>query len=151
MRTALLLLATILLFAFGPAGAGEGDAAGEGGAAGVGKQSIEEAIENYFTGVSNNDVDSMKKAFHPDTVMFYVKDGALVQVTQPQWHARMRESREAPKALSREIVSIDTAGDVAAVKTVSTFDTFQYIDFITLARIGERWMIVNKVFHRKEL
>jgi hypothetical protein len=93
----------------------------------------------------------MKKAFHPDAVMFYVRDGALVQVTQPQWHARMGESREVPKALSREIVSVETAGNVATVKSVSTFDTFQYIDFISLARIGERWMIVNKVFHRKEL
>ncbi len=114
------------------------------------EKAIRATIEHYFKGVSANDVESMKKAFHPDAVMFYMQDGALQAVTQPRWHQRMRSGPPAPEANYRRILSVDRTGDAASVKAIADFETFQFIDYISLLKIDAEWKIINKIFHRKE-
>jgi protease I len=114
------------------------------------EKAIRHTIELYFKGVAENDVESMKRAFHPDAIMFYTKGGTLQQVTQPQWHERMRNQSPGPKANYRRILSIDLTGDAASVNAIADFETFQYIDYISLLKIDGQWMIINKIFHKKE-
>ena len=97
------------------------------------------------------DVEQMQKGFHPDAKMLFIRDGALVQVTMPEWFDRIRKAPpNGTKATSRKIVSLDVAGNAAAVKAVSEFPTFRFIDYLSLLKVDGEWRIVGKIFFREE-
>jgi putative lumazine-binding protein len=109
---------------------------------------IAEAVQHYFTAVATNDPAELARAFHPDCVMQSVQHGALVQVTQGQWQERMRTAGGAPPAATRRVESIEIDGTMAAVKARATFATFEFVDRLVLLKVGGRWQIVAKAFHR---
>jgi hypothetical protein len=113
------------------------------------RKAVEQAVGYYFTGGDNQDVESMKKAFHMDAKMLFMRDGALVQVTMPEWFDRIQKAAPGgPKALSRKIVSVDIAGDAASVKAESEFPTFRFVDYLSLLKVNGEWKIVGKIFYR---
>src|SRR6187431_1580589 len=76
------------------------------------RKGVEQAVRYYFTGGDEHDLESMKKAFHPDAKMLFIKDGVLTQVTMPEWFERIKNAPPGgPKASSRKIVSIDISGN----------------------------------------
>jgi protease I len=108
---------------------------------------IEKAVGYYFSG----DVEQMQKGFHPDAKMLFVRDGALVQVTMPEWFDRIRKAPpNGPKATSRKITSIDVAGNAAYVKAESEFPTFRFVDYLSLLKVDGEWRIVGKIFYRQD-
>src|SRR5262245_40178386 len=102
--------------------------------AGSEQAAVEEAVEHYFAAVSRNDPEELKRAFHPDCLMQSVQDGALVQVTQPQWQQRLAGAA-VPTPATRRIESLDVDGTLAAVKARATFDTFEFIDRLILLKV----------------
>jgi hypothetical protein len=115
------------------------------------RKGVEQAVGYYFTGGDNHDVESMKKAFHIDAKMLFMRDGALMQVTMPEWFDRIAKAAPGgPKALSRKIVSVDIAGDAASAKAVSEFPTFRFVDYLSLLKVNGEWKIVGKIFYREE-
>jgi hypothetical protein len=117
--------------------------------AGTDRAAIEETIEHYFAAVSHNDPEALRLAFHPDCVMQSVQEGALVSVTQPAWQQRLAGAAS-PLPAKRRIESLQIDGTLAAVKARATFATFEFIDRLLLLKIGGRWQIVAKAFHREE-
>ena len=114
-------------------------------------QAIEQVVGYYFAGVENHDEQSMRRAFHPDFEMWFVDgEGALRQVTLEEWIERLRGAEPGSTKGQRHVVSIDVAGNAAAVRAVGDFPTFQFIDYISLLEIEGEWKIVNKIFYRKE-
>ncbi len=111
---------------------------------------IERAVRCYFAGVDARDVETMKEAFHPDARMLSVKDGALVEVTMPEWWERIRGSGPGPQAVARSIVAVDIAGTAASVRAESEYPTFRFIDYLSLLKVHGEWRIVGKIFHRQE-
>jgi hypothetical protein len=83
-------------------------------------------------------------------MMFFVKDGGLAGVSQPEWWSRIDSSKDPGpvKALSRRIPLVDTAGDAAVAKVLSEYPTHRFEDYMSLLRIGGQWRIVGKIFHR---
>jgi protease I len=114
------------------------------------RKAVEQAVQYYFAGGDNEDLESMKKAFHIDAKMFFIRDGALVQVTMPEWFDRIAKApKGSPKALSRKIVSVDIAENAASVRADSEFPTFRFIDYLSLLKINGEWKIVVKIFYRQ--
>ena len=114
-------------------------------------QAIEHVVGYYFAGVENRDEQSMRRAFHPDFEMWYVDgDGALRQVTLEEWIERLRSAKPGSTIGQRRVVSIDVAGNAAAVRAVGDFPTFQFIDYISLLKVEGEWTIIGKIFYRKE-
>jgi hypothetical protein len=115
------------------------------------RKAVEQAVQYYFAGGDNQDVESMKKAFHMDAKMLFIRDGALVQVTMPEWFDRIAKApKGGPKALSRKIVSVDIAENAASVRADSEFPTFRFIDYLSLLKVGGEWKIVGKIFYRQD-
>jgi hypothetical protein len=140
MKTTILLLAMLLAGA-APAWAGEDED----------RKAIEQAVGYYFTAGDTGDADMLAKAFHPEAKMIFYREGKLTQVTQPEWQDRLRKATKPPtKANWRKIVSVDISGDAAVAKAVSDFETFQFIDYMSLIKIDGEWKIVNKIFHKKD-
>jgi hypothetical protein len=111
---------------------------------------IRAAVQAYFDGVAKPDIESMQRAFHADAKMQSVKDGVLRQVTQPEWHERLRKNTSRVPANYRRIVAIDRNGDAASVKAESDFPAFQFVDYLSLLKLDGSWKIVAKIFQRVE-
>jgi hypothetical protein len=112
------------------------------------RPAIEETISHYFRAGDTNSSSELRQAFHPAAMMFFVRDGALTGVSQPEWWARIDAAKEPVKALSRRIPVIDVAGDAAVAKVLSEYPTHRFEDYMSLVRVGGRWRIVGKIFHR---
>jgi hypothetical protein len=108
---------------------------------------IRDTIQAYFKGDLDRDVESLKKAFHPTAVLMTVGEGgALAVLTQPDWHARVRQTpdRERP---TPQVLQIDRAGNAAMAKTRLTFPHGAFTDFLSLLKIQGKWTVVNKTYH----
>ena len=112
------------------------------------RAAIEETIGHYFRAGDTSSSAELREAFHPAAMMFFVRDGNLAGVSQPEWWARIDASRERVVALSRRIPIVDLAGDAAVAKVLSEYPTHRFEDYMSLLKIGGRWRIVGKIFHR---
>jgi hypothetical protein len=113
---------------------------------------IETAVNHYIQAGNTSSSSELREAFHPATMMFYVKDGVLTGVSQPEWWARTDANAGKPStpATSRKItlVDIDPAGSAAVAKIISEYPEHRVEDYMSLLKIDGRWWIVGKIFHR---
>jgi Putative lumazine-binding len=114
------------------------------------RAAIEATIAHYFRAGDTNSSAELKRAFHPAAMMFFVKDGGLTGVSQPEWWARIDAAKDPVKALSRKIplVDVDVAANAAVAKVLSEYPTHRFEDYMSLLRVGGEWRIVGKIFHR---
>lgn len=136
------------------AGPGAGKGAGASSAEGADaaeKKAITAAVELYFQGHATGDGNLMRKAFHPESKLFSVKDGQLAQRTAAEFAAGFSGKPEADEAKRvRKILQLDYAGDAAMVKVELRYPAVVFIDYLSLLKIDGRWQIVNKIFHRRQ-
>lgn len=108
---------------------------------------VREAVETYLHGLKFNDVESLKKAFHPEAKLFFVKkDGGLGELTQEQWYKGFAGSAGKEEEGSLKIVSVDITGNAASVKVREEYPNSVYTDYVSLLKLGGTWKIVNKVY-----
>ena len=119
------------------------------------KQAIEKTIKDaYVDGIQNNqDIPAIRKGFHPDFTMLYVKEGKLVKVTLAQWVERIEASKakksDKPRPLTtHKIRHIDVEGHSA----IASLDIFKdgkhvYTDHMALYHFEDGWKIVSKTFY----
>jgi hypothetical protein len=112
------------------------------------RSAIEAAVGHYFKAGDTGSSAELREAFHPAAMMFFVKDGALAGVSQPEWWARADSTKSPVAAQSRAIPVVDVAGDAAFAKVISVYPTHRFADYMSLMRIDGRWWIVGKIFHR---
>ena len=135
---ALLSFAAVILVAFQPL-ADDGD-----------QQAIESAVFQYFDGYKTRDRLKLERAFaSPDAQMMSVDKATGKLISRPiakvidGW---VNHPRNRPELMGK-ILSVDISdGKLATVK----FDfNGQYLDILTLAKTGDGWKIVNKLFFRR--
>lgn len=115
------------------------------------RAAVEETVRHYFRSGDENDAAELETAFHPTLGMYWVDRNGNVQVLDRHaWAERLRSATSRQPATVRRIVSVDVAGDVAVAKLHSEFPSHQFDDLVTLLRMGGRWRIVLKVFHRRD-
>ena len=122
-------------------------AAAAGAAQGGAEAQVRQTVEAYLHGLKFNDVPSLRKAFHPEAKLFFVKkDGTLGQLSQEQWYKGFEGSAGKEEQGDLRIVSVDVTGDAASVKVVETYPKSIYTDYLSLLKLGGEWRIVNKVY-----
>ena len=77
------------------------------------RAAIEETIGHYFKAGDTSSSAELRLAFHPAAMMFFVKDGRLEGVSQPEWWARADANKSPVRALSRRIPIVDSTRDTA--------------------------------------
>ena len=112
------------------------------------RTAIEETIGHYFRAGDTSSSQELRLAFHPATMMFFVKDGALTGVSQPEWWARTDANKTPVVALSRRIPVVDVTGEAGVAKILSDYPTHRFEDYMSLMKINGRWWIVGKIIHR---
>jgi TolB protein len=108
---------------------------------------VRSVLQRYLRGLRFNDVASLKDAFWPGARLFWVrKDGSVGQLTQDEWYAGFAANAGKEEQGKIAITGIEVVGDAARATVVETYPRSEYVDFISLLKLGGRWWIVNKVY-----
>ena len=111
---------------------------------------IQKTIQLYFDGLYYSDVDKINKAFHPSSQVMGFFDGNLSMLSLEQF-AELVKSTPAPsengEAYDMKIVSMDITGNEAVVKVEDLYLGLRFTDYLSLLKIENEWVIVNKVYY----
>lgn len=112
-------------------------------------EAISQTLMNYIEGSTNGKPDLLKKAFHPDLKLYYVKDNAIKTWTGDAYIADTKEGK--PTGESGRILSIDYENNAAVAKVEISHpkSATPYIDYFMLLKEEEEWVIVHKMFTKK--
>ncbi|MEL6675535.1 MAG: nuclear transport factor 2 family protein [Bacteroidota bacterium] len=110
-------------------------------------QQIERTLNYYLQGGTNNDFATLEKAFHPTASMRYITD-AYQDVNAVEFFRKGMKAGPRQNRLTR-ITSIDVDGHAAQARLEIEYETFMFIDYMSLLKIEGEWKIVSKIFYRK--
>ncbi|HWT02543.1 MAG TPA: nuclear transport factor 2 family protein [Pyrinomonadaceae bacterium] len=107
-------------------------------------------LENYLKGHATGDPEFMRKAFHTEGKLIFIRDGKYTTRTFEEYIGGMA-GKPAPDEARRKrwIESIDISGDAAIGKIILDYPDGKFTDYMTLLKIDGEWKIVNKSFHRE--
>lgn len=135
MPRSLLLAAVLLLAPAAHAQDGE-DAA------------IRAAVQHYLQGHATGDGAHHARVFHPASMLYWMRDGALQQRTSAEYIAGARGRPADDEAQrTRRIALIDVTGDAAVVKVELDYPGALITDYFSMLKVDGEWKIMNKIFH----
>ncbi len=112
------------------------------------KDSVRVPLENYIKGQETGDPEYMKKAFHTEGNLIFIRDGKYSTRSFADYIAGMSGKPAADESKrKRSIESIDVAGNAAVARIVLDYPTTRFVDYMTLLKINGEWKIVNKSFY----
>lgn len=112
------------------------------------KEAARVPLENYLKGHQTGDPEFMKKAFHTEGKLIFIRDGKYSTRTFEEYIAGMSGKPAADEAArKRRIETVDVAGNAGAGKIVLDYPTVKFVDYMTLLKINGEWKIVNKSFY----
>ena len=110
---------------------------------------VAQAVNYYLEGGTNNDFETLKKAFHETATMKFIANGEeyrevnALEFFESGMKPGPKQNRET------RIVSVDIAGDAAFAKLEIEYPTFTFVDYMHLLKIDGEWKIVSKIFYRQ--
>ena len=105
-------------------------------------------LENYLKGHATGDGEYMKKAFHTEGNMIFVRDGKYETRSFAQYIAGMSGKPAADEAQrKRWIEKVEIVGNAGVGTIILYYPQGKFVDYMTLLKIGDEWKIVNKSFH----
>ncbi len=112
------------------------------------KEAARVPLENYLKGHATGDPEFMKKAFHTEGKLIFIRDGKYSTRTFEEYiNAMSGKSAEDEAKRRRSIESIDIAGDTGVGKIVLDYPEVRFVDYLTLLKIDGEWKIAGKSFY----
>lgn len=109
---------------------------------------VEQTVSYYLDGGTNNDFETLKKAFHPDASMKSIRGENYTEVNALEFFEKAIKT--GPKQNRTSIVEqINIAGNTANARLRIDYPNFYFIDYMNLLKIDGEWKIVSKIFHRQ--
>ena len=109
---------------------------------------IEKTVSYYLDGGTNNDFETLKKAFHETATMKYIRNGEYKEVNALEFFKKAVKS--GPKQNRKTRISyINVSGNIASAKLQIDYETFSFIDYMNLIKIDGEWKVVSKIFYRQ--
>jgi len=108
---------------------------------------VRAAIEHYFRGQATGQGEHFRKVFHPDSKLFWVREGKLTQRTSEEYILGA-SGKPAPDEAQRKrrVESVDITGNAAMVKVVLDYPRVRFTDYMSMLKVDGEWKIVNKTF-----
>ena len=105
-------------------------------------------LENYLKGHATGDGEHFKKAFYPESKLFWYRDGKLMTRTSAEYIAGATGKPAADEAQrKRWIESVKITGNAGVGIIVLDYPTTKYVDYMSLLKVDGEWKIVNKTFY----
>ena len=115
------------------------------------KAAVRVPVENYIQGQETGDGEYIKKAFHTEGNMIFVRDGKYMTRSFAEYIKGFTGKPAADeKDRKRSIESIDVVGNAAVAKVILDYPTVKFTDYFTLLKIDGEWKIVNKSFNAEQ-
>ena len=112
------------------------------------EEAIRAAVGHYLQGHATGDGAHHEKVFHPESKLFWVRDGQLNQRTSAAYIAGAPGSPADDEAQRhRHIAMIDVTGNSAVVKVVLDYPSALITDYFSMLKVEGSWKIINKIFH----
>lgn len=112
------------------------------------KDAVRVPLENYLKGHATGDGEYMRKAFHTEGNLIFIRDGKYTTRSFADYIAGFTGKPAADEAQrKRSIESIDVAGNAASARIVLDYPTTKFVDYMSLLKIDGEWKIVNKIFY----
>lgn len=110
---------------------------------------ISKTLIDYIEGSTNGQPDRLKKAFHPDLNLYYVKEGELKIWSGTEYIKDTKEGE--PTGETGKIISIDYTNDtaVAKVQISNPKNNTPYVDYFMLMKLKAEWTIIHKMFTKR--
>ena len=111
-------------------------------------QAVATTVNYYLDGGTNNDFETLSKAFHPTATMKYIGRDGYTEVNALEFfESRMKPG---PKQNRKtRIANITISGNAANARLEIEYPDFTFIDFMNLLKVDGEWKVVSKIFHRK--
>lgn len=115
------------------------------------EKQIREVLQTYFDCMYESSSEKVRTAFHPSAkVTGYLEDG-LHEMTLGDFTGFVASQQPPPKEQGlpglQEILSIEIAGDTAAVRVRVDYLGMRFLDSLSLLKVDGNWSIYNKLFH----
>ncbi|MGD9589028.1 MAG: nuclear transport factor 2 family protein [Pyrinomonadaceae bacterium] len=112
------------------------------------KDAVRVPLENYIKGHETGDPEFMRKAFHTEGNLIFIREGKFTTRSFSEYIGGMSGKPAADEAKrKRAIESIDVAGNAAIARIVLDYPAVKFVDYMTLLKINGEWKIVNKTFY----
>ncbi len=113
-------------------------------------QKIEQTVSYYLDGGTNNDFETVKKAFHPNATMRGIRQGKYWETNAVEFFKSV--IKPGPKQNRKTRVAyINISDNIANARLEIEYPTFMFIDYMNLLKIDGDWKIVGKIYTRKSL
>ena len=115
--------------------------------------SIQATIQNYLDGFLGQDPSLLRKAFSPHAKLISITEGKVDETLCTDWFAKVearRQSGHVPATAQAVISGIDQADGAAVAKVEIKFPTYAFVDYLSLLKTQEDWIIVNKIYVVRE-
>ena len=105
-------------------------------------------LENYLQGHATGNPEFMRKAFHTEGNLIFIREGKYSTRSFAEYINGMG-GKPAPDEDKRKrwIESVDVAGNAAVGKIILDYPNGKFVDYMTLLKINGEWKIINKSFH----
>lgn len=112
------------------------------------KEAARIPLENYLKGHATGNPDFMKKAFHTEGKLIFIRDGKYSTRTFEEYITGMSGKPAADEdKRKRWIEKVEVAGNAAIGTIILDYPAGKFVDYMTLLKIDGEWKIVNKSFH----
>ena len=105
-------------------------------------------LENYIKGHATGNGEFMRKAFHTEGNLIFIRDGNYTTRTFADYISGFSGKPASDEAnRKRSIEAIDVSGNAAVAKIVLDYPTTRFVDYMSLLKIDGEWKIVTKIFY----
>lgn len=109
---------------------------------------ITTVIQDYFLGIFEGDIQRLKQVLHPKALLH--GDVGKPYLKTVDEYLDIVANRKSPKSLGEtfrmEINSLDIINGIAVARLSTPMYGFAYLDYLSLCRIEDKWIIVGKIF-----
>lgn len=111
-------------------------------------EAVANAAKHYVDGLRTGSVETAKKAFHKNAVMYGLSSGTLLGGPIENLYEFMRQNGKAENIQTRiDILAITPTTAVVRIDMENDAICASYNDYLTFIKLDGRWQAIAKVFH----
>ena len=116
-------------------------------------EQVRKTVKTYLEAVKTKDLNKFLESWHPEARMSFVRDGEVHSVPRSFWEDWCKNPTNPDEKRTGTIASIDITENIAAAKVVVLLETLEkrmlLIDYLTLLREADKWLIISKSYTSK--
>jgi len=115
----------------------------------MGIEEIKETLSNYIEGTANGEPEKLKKAFHQDFNLYYIKNDTLSIILGKQYIGNFKEGKKNNRIGNILSLDYENNAGLAKVQVLMPDRNRIAIDYLLLLKIKNEWKIIHKSFTSK--